>query len=93
MSYTLQPIDPEHPNQPYVIQFTTLPNAKQRPECALKEEGSGRVLVDPATMQVTRLELRAPNHVINSAEKAYGKYPSTMRRCPLSERPSGCLQL
>src|SRR6202020_1253316 len=31
MSYTLQPIDPEHPNQPYVIQFTTLPNTKQRP--------------------------------------------------------------
>ena len=69
MSYTLQPIDPEHPNQPYVIQFTTLPNTKQRPECALKEEGSGRVLVDPTTMQVTRLELRAPNHMINSAER------------------------
>jgi hypothetical protein len=69
MSYTLQPIDPEHPNQPYVIQFTTLPNTKRRPECALKEEGSGRVLVDPATMQVTRLELRAPDHVINSAER------------------------
>ncbi len=68
MSYTLQPIDPEHPNQPYVIQFTTLPNARQHPGCALKEEGSGRVLVDPNTMQVTRLELRAPNHVINSAE-------------------------
>jgi hypothetical protein len=68
MSYTLQPIDPEHPNQPYVIQFTTLPNTQPRPECALKEQGSGRVLVDPTTMQVTRLELRAPNHVINSAE-------------------------
>jgi hypothetical protein len=69
MSYTLQPIDPEHPNQPYIIQFTTLPNAQRQPNCALKEEGSGRVLVDPTTMQVTRLELRAPNHMINSAER------------------------
>jgi hypothetical protein len=69
MSYTLQPIDPEHPNQPYVIQFTTLPTTQPRPECALKEEGSGRVFVDPTTMQVTRLELRAPNHVISSAER------------------------
>ena len=68
MSYTLQPIDPEHPNQPYVIQFTTLPNAQLHQGCALKEQGSGRVLVDPTTMQVIRLELRAPNHVINSAE-------------------------
>jgi hypothetical protein len=68
MSYTLQPIDPGHPNQPYVIQFTTLPNTQRRPECVLKEEGAGRVFVDPATMQVTRMELRAPNHVINSAE-------------------------
>ena len=69
MSYTLQPIDPEHPNQPYIIEFTTLPGTQRRPECALKEEGSGRVLVDPATMQVTRLELRAPNHVISSGER------------------------
>jgi hypothetical protein len=68
MSYTLQPIDPGHPNEPYVIQFTTSPNTQQRSECVLKEEGAGRVFVDPATMQVTRMELRAPNHVINSAE-------------------------
>lgn len=69
MSYTLQPIDPEHPTQPYVIQFTTLPNAQQHPGCALKEEASGRVFIDPATIQITRLELRAPNHMINSAER------------------------
>jgi hypothetical protein len=68
MSYTLQPIDPEHPNQPYVIQFTTLPNTQQRPECLLKEQGAGRVFVDSATMQITRMELRAPNHRINSVE-------------------------
>jgi hypothetical protein len=68
MSYTLEPIDPGHPNQPYVIQFTSLPNTQRRPECVLREDGAGRVFVDPATMQVTRMELRAPNHVINPAE-------------------------
>jgi hypothetical protein len=68
MSYTLQPIDPGHPNEPYVIQFTTLPNTRRRSECVLKEEGAGRVFVDPATMQVTRMELRAPNHAINPGE-------------------------
>jgi hypothetical protein len=41
MSYTLQPIDPEHPNEPFVIQFVTLPNTQRRSECVLKEEGSG----------------------------------------------------
>jgi hypothetical protein len=68
MSYKLQPIDPGHSDEPYVIQFTTLPNTQRRSECVLKGEGNGRVFVDPATMQVTRMELRAPNHPINSAE-------------------------
>jgi hypothetical protein len=65
MSYTLQPIDPGHPNEPYVIQFTTLPNTRRRSECVLKEEGTGRVFVDQATMQVMRMELWAPHHAIN----------------------------
>jgi hypothetical protein len=68
MSYTLQPIDPGHPNQSYVIQFSTRPNTQRLPQCILKEEGAGRVFVDPATMQVIRMELRAPHHMINSAE-------------------------
>jgi hypothetical protein len=68
MSYTLQPIEHGRQNAPYVIQFTTQPDARHRSECVLKEEGTGRVFVDPATMQVTRMELIAPNHHINSAE-------------------------
>jgi hypothetical protein len=68
MSYTLQPIDPGHPNEPYVIQFTTRPNTQRRSDCVLKEEGAGRVFVDRATMQVTRMELRAPNHTISPSE-------------------------
>jgi hypothetical protein len=68
MSYTLQPIEPERQNAPYVIQFATLPDAGQHSQCVLKEAGTGRVFVDPATMQVTRMELSAPNHRINAAD-------------------------
>jgi hypothetical protein len=73
MSYTLQPIQPGHSYDSYVIQFATLPNTKRRTECVLKDEGSGRVFIDPATMQVTRMELMAPHHAINSAETGVWK--------------------
>jgi hypothetical protein len=68
MSYTLQPIKPGHLDESYVIQFTTVPNTKRRGECVLKEEGTGRVFIDPTTTQVTRMELTAPRHAINPAE-------------------------
>lgn len=68
MSYVLQPIGPGRSDGPYVIQFTTLPNPRRRSECVLKEEGSGRVFIDPATTQVTRMELMAPHHAISPGE-------------------------
>jgi hypothetical protein len=68
MSYTLQPIKPGHSDEPYVIRFTSLPNLQRRSECVLREEGAGRVFVDRATTQVTRMELKAPNHRINPGE-------------------------
>jgi hypothetical protein len=68
MSYTLQPIEPGHSGEPYVIQFTTLPDAQRRSECVLREEGAGRVFIDPATAQVTRMELTVPNHTIIPGE-------------------------
>jgi hypothetical protein len=68
MNYTLYPIVPEHSNDPYVIRFDTLPGARRQSQCVLKEEGSGRVFIDPTTMQVTRMELTAPHHRINTGE-------------------------
>ena len=63
MSYTLQPSEPGHSGEPYVVRFATMPG--QRPSsCVLKEEGSGRAFIDPATMQVTRMELIVPHHII-----------------------------
>lgn len=68
MNYTLEPITPGHSNNSYLIRFDTLPNARRQSECVLREEGSGRVFVDPSTMQVTRMELTAPHHRIDSGE-------------------------
>jgi len=64
MSYTLQPIKP---GQPYVVQFATLPGVLHASNCVLKEDGAGRVFIDPATMQVKRMELTVPRHAIVSA--------------------------
>jgi hypothetical protein len=63
MRYTLRPIDPDATG-PYIVQFATLPGKQRSSGCLLQEDGSGRVLIDPDTMQVTRIELTAPNHTI-----------------------------
>ncbi|HUZ94267.1 MAG TPA: hypothetical protein VMU57_05080 [Edaphobacter sp.] len=59
MSYALEPT---LPGEPYVIQFATLPG--RHANCLLTEESRGRVFIDPATMQVKRMELIAPHHTI-----------------------------
>jgi hypothetical protein len=68
MHYDLQPMQPGHPEKPFVIHFSTLPEARQRPECILKDDGAGRVFVDPTSLQVTRMELQAPHHRIETGE-------------------------
>jgi len=60
MHLTLKPIKPK---KPYIIEFVSVP-ASQRPrDCILQEDNSGRVLIDPATMQIERMEFSAPHHV------------------------------
>jgi hypothetical protein len=68
MTYTLEPIPPTHSNEPYIIHFNTLPNRHRQSDCLLQEESSGQVFIDPATMQVTRMELTAPHHGISFGE-------------------------
>jgi hypothetical protein len=60
MRYTLEPIKP---GSPTVIRFSTLPG-KPRPGCLLQEQGVGRVLIDPATLQIARIEFTVPHHII-----------------------------
>ena len=49
-----------HPQ--YVIEYATkTPNQRDK-RCAVTEPTSGRAFVDPATMQITRIEARTPHH-------------------------------
>jgi hypothetical protein len=61
MRYDLQPINPGHSDEAYVVQFATRSDRPRR-GCVLEEDGSGRVFIDRATMQVTRMELTVPLH-------------------------------
>ncbi|HXE07209.1 MAG TPA: hypothetical protein VN612_04885 [Acidobacteriaceae bacterium] len=61
MQYTL---DPVKPRKPIVVRFVSLP-ADQRPkDCILREDGTGRVVIDPRSMQITRLQVAVPRHLI-----------------------------
>jgi hypothetical protein len=73
MNYTLEPIPATHSDEPYIIRFDTLPNVENESQCVLKEEGSGRVFIDPSTMRVTRMELTAPHHFIAGGEAGVWK--------------------
>jgi hypothetical protein len=75
MRYTLEPINPGSPGEPYVIQFASRPKSERPTDCHLIEDGSGRVYVDPATMQIQRMELTVPHHTISA--NSY-KMPVTM---------------
>src|ERR1700751_3733511 len=70
MRYTLHPIEG---GAPYVIEFATLPDNQLRRDCAIWEDGAGRVLVAPVTMQVTRMELEVPHHKITFGEAGVWK--------------------
>jgi hypothetical protein len=69
MSYKLRPLRANKPNDPYIVEFASKP-ANERPDnCVLTEDGAGLVVVDPATMQVTHLEFKVPNHTIFAGGK------------------------
>ena len=68
MRYALEPMKPEHPGDPYVVEFATLPSDQLPSGCVMRENSTGRVFIDPATMQVKRMELTAPHHNISVAE-------------------------
>jgi hypothetical protein len=65
MKYTLERI---HQGEPYVIRFATALTPENKAGCLLQEKGSGRVIIDPASMEITHLELTTPHHVINPGE-------------------------
>jgi hypothetical protein len=64
MSYKLLPIKRNHPKDAYIVQFASVAASERPDDCLLQEDSSGRVLIDPATMQIKRMELHAPHHLI-----------------------------
>lgn len=65
MNYSLQRIRANHPADPYVVRFASVLNPGNRADCFLQEDGKGRVFIDPKSMQITRMEIDTPHHVIN----------------------------
>ena len=64
MNYTLQRIDAKHPTDPYIVRFANVLTPENSAGCLLQEDTKGRASIDPASMQITHLELTTPHHVI-----------------------------
>jgi hypothetical protein len=64
MHYTLQPINSKRPNEPYSIRFATALQPESTAFCLLQEKSTGRVLIDPASMQISHIEITTPRHTI-----------------------------
>jgi hypothetical protein len=72
MNYKLERRKENVPGAPYVIGFASVLTPQNIEGCLLQEDGKGRVFVDPATMQITRLELTMPHHTINAGDAYHG---------------------
>jgi hypothetical protein len=66
MRYTLKTTGKNNASDATVIQFASLPERKRADDCGIQEDVSGRVQIDPETMQVTRLEFTVPRHLVGS---------------------------
>jgi hypothetical protein len=64
MSYALQPINRRRPAEPYIVRFATALTPQNSAGCLLQEKSKGRAFIDPASLQITHLELTTPRHVM-----------------------------
>ncbi|WP_158792387.1 hypothetical protein [Granulicella sp. L60] len=64
MSYTLRRVNGKHPNDPYIVRFSTVLTTKNSADCFLQEKSRGQALIDPASMQLKHLEIITPRHTI-----------------------------
>lgn len=81
MDYALQRINRNRPTGPYVVRFATVPGPQKSADCLLQEESSGRAFIDPASMQITHLEISTPRHTI--ASHLVGKRKVTVEYAPV----------
>jgi hypothetical protein len=68
MRYTLHP---GKPDEPYMVSFVTVPSTARPPDCLLRDDASGSVLIDPVTMQVKQVEIVVPRHTIIPSGETY----------------------
>jgi hypothetical protein len=64
MSYKLQRINRDRPTEHYVVRFATALTPQNSADCLLPEDSKGRVFIDPASLQITHLELITPRHLV-----------------------------
>jgi hypothetical protein len=64
MNYALQRINRDRPTEPYIIRFATVLTLQNSADCLLQENSKGRVFIDPASLQITHMELTTPRHAI-----------------------------
>lgn len=64
MKYRLERNHGGRPDEPYIVDFTTAITPENKADCLLQEKGKGRVFIDPASMEIKRLEMTTPRHVI-----------------------------
>jgi hypothetical protein len=62
MKYDLQRTKNHTPTPPYIIRFATDLTPENTAICLLQEKSTGRVLIDPTSLQITRLEITTPHH-------------------------------
>ena len=60
--------------RPYVVEFASIPADRRPRNCLLREDGSGQVFIDPATLEIKRVELTVPHHTIVPAHKTPSGY-------------------
>jgi hypothetical protein len=87
MNYTLQRINKNRPAEPYVVRFANVLTPQNTADCLLQEKSSGRVLIDPASMQITHLEFNTPRHTIlhegTFTSAVVGKWTVTVDYAPV----------
>jgi hypothetical protein len=66
MNYKLDRIRTDRPPASYVVRLSTDLNPPKPADCLLQESTKGQAILDPATLEITRLELTTPHHVIFS---------------------------
>ena len=61
MTYTLEATKP---GKPIVVRYQSAPHIAHPEECILAEDTEGRVWIDPVSMQIQRIEVDVPRHML-----------------------------